>query len=161
DARGSADLNVHAKVMVVDDVLARVGSANMSNRSMGLDTECDVALEARGRPHVARVIAGFRNRLLAEHLGTTPDQIGAAVGRPGSLMRVIARFGERPRTLVPVSVLDCDTASIPMPDIPIADLERPVSHAPFFEWLLPPGFREPVLHALVRGGRALAAAACA
>jgi phosphatidylserine/phosphatidylglycerophosphate/cardiolipin synthase-like enzyme len=42
-----ADLNVHAKVMIVDDALARVGSSNLSNRSMGLDTECDVAVEPR------------------------------------------------------------------------------------------------------------------
>ena len=34
----------------------RVGSANLCNRSIGLDTECDVAIEARGRPQVANVI---------------------------------------------------------------------------------------------------------
>ena len=39
---------VHAKIMVVDDNLARVGSANLSNRSMGLDSECDLAVAANG-----------------------------------------------------------------------------------------------------------------
>ena len=38
---------IHSKVMVVDDRLLRVGSANMNNRSMGADTECDLAIEAR------------------------------------------------------------------------------------------------------------------
>src|SRR3546814_399811 len=33
---------VHAKTAVVDDRMIRVGSANMNNRSMGLDSECDV-----------------------------------------------------------------------------------------------------------------------
>ena len=32
--------------MIVDDAIARVGSANLSNRSMGLDTECDLVLDA-------------------------------------------------------------------------------------------------------------------
>ena len=39
-------MNVHGKVMIVDDRCARVGSANLSNRSMGLDTECDLVLDA-------------------------------------------------------------------------------------------------------------------
>ena len=38
---------VHSKVMIVDDRLLRVGSANLNNRSMGTDTECDLAIEAR------------------------------------------------------------------------------------------------------------------
>ena len=37
---------MHSKIAVVDDQWLRVGSANFSNRSMGLDTECDVAFEA-------------------------------------------------------------------------------------------------------------------
>ena len=53
-----------------------VGSANFSNRSMGFDTECNVAIEARGDERIRRVIAGLRNRLLAEHLGTEPADGG-------------------------------------------------------------------------------------
>src|SRR3546814_15315510 len=30
---------VHAKIMIVDDVILRVGSSNMKNRSLGLDRE--------------------------------------------------------------------------------------------------------------------------
>ncbi|HSN70712.1 MAG TPA: phospholipase D-like domain-containing protein, partial [Steroidobacteraceae bacterium] len=36
---------VHAKLTIVDDRLLRVGSANLNNRSMGLDSECDLAIE--------------------------------------------------------------------------------------------------------------------
>jgi phospholipase D1/2 len=46
EGRGSVDVMVHSKVMVVDDSLLRVGSANLNNRSIGLDTECDLAIEA-------------------------------------------------------------------------------------------------------------------
>ena len=45
---------VHSKVMIVDDVLARIGSANFSHRSMGMDTECDLAVDAGGDPACAR-----------------------------------------------------------------------------------------------------------
>ena len=42
----SIDTMVHSKVMVVDDRMLRVGSANLNNRSFGVDTECDLAFEA-------------------------------------------------------------------------------------------------------------------
>jgi phosphatidylserine/phosphatidylglycerophosphate/cardiolipin synthase-like enzyme len=45
---GAYLLNVHSKVLVMDDELCSVGSANFNNRSMGFDTECNVAIEARG-----------------------------------------------------------------------------------------------------------------
>ena len=38
---------IHSKVMVVDGRLLRIGSANINNRSMGADSECDLAIEAR------------------------------------------------------------------------------------------------------------------
>ena len=37
---------IHSKVMVIDDKLLRIGSANINNRSMGTDTECDLTIEA-------------------------------------------------------------------------------------------------------------------
>ena len=45
---------VHSKVMIVDDRLLRIGSANLNNRSMGTDTECDLAIEARNEAERAR-----------------------------------------------------------------------------------------------------------
>ncbi|MBQ1406118.1 MAG: magnesium transporter [Oscillospiraceae bacterium] len=51
--------------------MIRVGSSNLNNRSIGLDTECDVAIEA-GSPNDRRTIAGIRNRLLPkEHAADT------------------------------------------------------------------------------------------
>ncbi|TYP88957.1 phospholipase D-like domain-containing protein [Blastococcus xanthinilyticus] len=97
---------VHAKVTVVDDRLLRLGSSNLNNRSMGLDTECDLAIEAvEGRPgadDLSATIVGFRDGLLAEHLGCTPAEVTAAVAETGSLVRGIERL-RRPtgRSLVP------------------------------------------------------------
>ncbi len=154
------DLNVHSKVMIVDDVLARVGSSNLSNRSMGLDTECDLAIEPRGDRRVAAGIAAFRDRLLAEHLGATPREVAAAIEQSGSLIGAIDRLGGRPRTLVAIADDDANGHGVVLTDIAPVDLERPVAHAPFFAWLLPPGLREPFVRATVRGARALLGIVC-
>lgn len=63
------NLTVHSKVMVVDDALMQVGSANLCNRSMGLDTECDISLESDEDETVRGRITRFRNSLLGEHCG--------------------------------------------------------------------------------------------
>nr|WP_299823275.1 phospholipase D-like domain-containing protein [uncultured Jannaschia sp.] len=60
-------IHVHAKVLVVDDRLIRIGSSNINNRSMGFDTECDPAIEASGAEGAA-IIATMRDDLPSEHL---------------------------------------------------------------------------------------------
>jgi phosphatidylserine/phosphatidylglycerophosphate/cardiolipin synthase-like enzyme len=64
----NVQIRVHAKLAVVDDRFVRIGSSNLNNRSMGLDTECDLAVEA-ATPAAEQAIANFRHRLVAEHLG--------------------------------------------------------------------------------------------
>ncbi len=80
-------ISVHSKVLVVDGTLVRIGSANLNNRSLGLDTECDLCVEAGPDELTAQAIAGFRNRLLAEHLGSSPGEVSLAVAAEGSLGR--------------------------------------------------------------------------
>src|SRR5690606_9645133 len=46
---GGEPIYVHAKILVIDDALLRVGSSNLNNRSMGFDTECDLIIEADGQ----------------------------------------------------------------------------------------------------------------
>ena len=94
---GDRCLNVHSKVMVVDDDLLMIGSANLSERSLGIDTECNLVLEAGGDPRIGAIIAGLRNRLLGEHLGCTADTVAAVheqQGRagPGLLGQSLAHF---------------------------------------------------------------------
>jgi phospholipase D1/2 len=85
---------VHAKVMVVDDTSARIGSANWSRRSMALDTECDVSVVAgEDQPAAGRLVASLRNRLLAEHLGRSEAEIAAELERDPSLVRLVDRGG--------------------------------------------------------------------
>ena len=60
-------IEVHSKVMVVDDEWVTVGSANLNERSILSETEANVAIEDVG---IAR---GLRCRLMAEHLGLAED----------------------------------------------------------------------------------------
>lgn len=64
---------IHSKLLIVDDIFLTVGSANLTNRSMGVDTELNASWEARpGSPPDAPLVVGIRNMrvsLLAEHIG--------------------------------------------------------------------------------------------
>jgi phospholipase D1/2 len=92
-------LDVHSKLMIIDDAVLRIGSSNLCNRSMALDTECDLVVESRGQPRVAQAIGEFRERLLAEHLDTQPARVREEIAKAGSVNGAIAAFRDQPRTL--------------------------------------------------------------
>jgi phosphatidylserine/phosphatidylglycerophosphate/cardiolipin synthase-like enzyme len=97
-------LNVHAKLMIADGRVLRIGSANLSNRSLGLDTECDVQIEAQPGSEAARGICALRDRLLGEHLGVAPARVAAAMRATGSLFATVDRLAGGERTLAPLDV---------------------------------------------------------
>jgi phospholipase D1/2 len=100
---GGADIYVHAKIMIVDDHVLRVGSANLNNRSMGLDSECDLMIDARqpGNEAAAATISRLRADLIAEHLGTDPAEVAESCAKTGSLIATIERLRGTGRTLLP------------------------------------------------------------
>ena len=71
---------VHAKLTIIDDVLLRIGSANINNRSLGFDTECDLSLEAASAENRAE-IRRLRDTLLAHWLGCLPEPMEAAIAK--------------------------------------------------------------------------------
>ena len=97
------DIYVHSKIMIADDVQLRVGSANLNNRSMGLDSECDLLIDAATAGSAAApAIAARRADLLSEHLGVSIDSIEAKFAETGSLIATIEAFaGGKGRGLVP------------------------------------------------------------
>jgi phospholipase D1/2 len=61
---------IHSKLMIVDDRFLTIGSANLTNRSMGLDSELHVAWEHDGEDgRLVDAIRTVRVSLLAEHAG--------------------------------------------------------------------------------------------
>ncbi|HSD53842.1 MAG TPA: VTT domain-containing protein [Burkholderiales bacterium] len=119
-------IDVHSKLMIVDDEWLRIGSSNLSNRSMRVDTECDLVIEAGGERRAADAIRAFRDRILAEHLGAKAADVADAIGRVGSIRGAIAALGTPARTLRTLSDLPkwSETA---LQAAAIADLEQPVS----------------------------------
>ena len=69
--RPAADVYIHSKLLIIDDRFLTVGSANTTNRSMGLDTELNIAWEASttNNNSLAGSIRRIRKDLLAEHTG--------------------------------------------------------------------------------------------
>jgi phospholipase D1/2 len=135
--------DLHSKLMIVDDEVLRIGSANFANRSMGLDTECDAAIEAAGDERVARVISAFRNELLAEHLGCPVEQVEAVAAETGgSVARTIGALASDGRTLKKFERLD-DVPEALVTMAGVADPEQPVTLDSLIAQL-PPEEREAV-----------------
>lgn len=82
-------VNVHSKVTVIDDDFLTIGSSNLSNRSLGLDTECNVVVTSGGDERVRTAIAAMRARLLGEHLGVAPEAFQAEVASTRRLLAAI------------------------------------------------------------------------
>jgi phospholipase D1/2 len=102
---GDGCINVHSKILIVDDTLVRIGSSNLSNRSMGLDTECDLAIETPGDARIGGAIAHFRDRLLGEHLGVASECVARRVATKQSLIAAVESLTASERSLDP---LDAD-----------------------------------------------------
>jgi phosphatidylserine/phosphatidylglycerophosphate/cardiolipin synthase-like enzyme len=92
---GGTPIYVHAKLMIVDDLVLQIGSANMNNRSMGLDSECDVAISGD-----SDAIGRLRTRLMAEHLGSELETVAAVFAETGSLLATVDRLAGSGKTLV-------------------------------------------------------------
>jgi phosphatidylserine/phosphatidylglycerophosphate/cardiolipin synthase-like enzyme/uncharacterized membrane protein YdjX (TVP38/TMEM64 family) len=121
-------LMVHAKVMIIDDAFLRVGSSNLSNRSMGFDAECDLAVAAGPADTALRkTIAALRARLIGEHLGKTADEVMRAVEARAGLITAIEALQGDTRTLVPLDVAINPEVEAWVPESDLLDPEEPVA----------------------------------
>ncbi len=134
---GSEDITLHSKIMIIDDDLIRIGSSNLSNRSMGLDTECDVAMEASGSPRIREAIRSLRNRLLAEHLGVKPGEVQEQYEKNKALIGAIEHLRGRERTLETLKVeIPQWLETVALNSNP-ADPEQPVDPTEFINQFIP------------------------
>ena len=127
---GGGGINLHSKTAIFDDRWFTVGSANLNRRSMGFDVECNLVLEATCAAH-RRAIQDLRNRLVAEHVGMTTDELETVLGERGLAdLPSLARGSRRLALLQPLSpepifgpvlapLFDRDQAWIP-PALPAA-----------------------------------------
>jgi hypothetical protein len=81
---------VHSKLMIVDDQFLTVGSANLTNRSMGVDTELNLTVQTDDPDSALAVsIRSVRANLLAEHTG------GAELLDPVGVVAELDRVAQR------------------------------------------------------------------
>jgi len=128
DAGGRHDVKIHSKVMVVDDRLLTIGSANVANRSMGLDCELNLTVDETSGADARGFIAAVRDRLLGEHTGAGAAAVADRLAETGSLLDVVdtlgdGRHGRGLRPLPPAPPRDV-TAGEPL--MRIGDPERPL-----------------------------------
>ncbi|MGM0561505.1 MAG: phospholipase D-like domain-containing protein [Pseudomonadota bacterium] len=123
---------VHSKVMVVDDRLLRIGSSNLNNRSMGFDTECDVVIDSevnaragRDSEAITARIGDLRTRLLAEHLGVTPEHLKETFKEQGRLLATIETLRTSSgRRLAPLEVPEPEDENL-LVELQLGDPEGP------------------------------------
>lgn len=150
-------LMVHAKVMIIDDCFARVGSSNASNRSMGLDSECDIAVETNDTQDCGKQIVDFRRRLLAEHLGIDIDEMAAAEQQHDTLIAAIESLRGGERTLQPLSCEISEDVDAWVPESAFLDPEKPVEPEDFLEQFVSSDEQKPAYRYILRVSLLIAA----
>ncbi|MEX1033410.1 MAG: VTT domain-containing protein [Cellvibrionaceae bacterium] len=88
-----ADKRIHSKVAIIDDKFLDVGSANLSNRSMSLDTECDLIFAAANEEHCSQ-IRQLRCDLIGEHCGRTAEQVASLLASKRGLEKLLKPAGQ-------------------------------------------------------------------
>lgn len=101
DTPNGTAIIVHSKVMVIDDELARVGSANLNNRSSGFDTECEWTLQATTPEH-REAIAAFRNELVGHYMNKDAAAVVREWSRTRSLVRAVEELNRSASRLRPI-----------------------------------------------------------
>lgn len=126
---------VHSKVMAVDDRFLTVGSANLTNRSMGVDSELHASWDTGGTDaRLARVIRRARVSLIAEHTGVSGvrrvrglvpiaglvARLDAIAAEPGARLR----SHRRPTPTQQALLATVDPQSLPFDPETTASLDR-------------------------------------
>ncbi|GGC23294.1 phospholipase D/transphosphatidylase [Novosphingobium marinum] len=118
---------VHAKLTIIDDEIIRIGSANMNNRSLGLDSECDVFIDA-DRPAnkgIGPTITRIRHSLLAEHCNISVEEVAAGIEEHGSMAAMIDSLPKEGKRLRPFHDEDLSDIERALADNEILDPESP------------------------------------
>jgi phosphatidylserine/phosphatidylglycerophosphate/cardiolipin synthase-like enzyme len=124
---GGKPIYVHAKILVIDDRVLRIGSSNMNNRSMRLDTECDLVIDAAAPANfgAGAGILEIRDGLLAEHLGCSIGEVARSIARTGSLIATIEALRGKGKTLRPYKTPGLNLVQKWLADNEVLDPEGP------------------------------------
>ena len=142
-------INVHAKLLIVDDRLLVVGSANLANRSMALDTECNLAIEASGASERAAVLRA-RDTLLGEHLGCGAAAFSARARALGSVVAAIDALNGGRRRLEPLTIEPLVLPPELAASVALTDPSEPITMEVVERSLAPPSRRRRLVRMALR-----------
>ena len=96
DGRRRTATYIHSKLMIVDDRFLTLGSANFTNRSLGVDSEINASWETtRGRDRqLGAAIRRARVSLLSEHIGRSGTRLVGRLRRARGLVSFLDDLAE-------------------------------------------------------------------
>lgn len=118
---------VHSKLMIVDDEILRIGSSNMNNRSLGLDSECDVFIDSAqsGNGDCSAAIRRLRLSLLSEHCGIGVTDVASLLDVHGSMADMIDAADKSHKHLRRFQLRELSEAEKAIADNAVLDPEAP------------------------------------
>jgi phosphatidylserine/phosphatidylglycerophosphate/cardiolipin synthase-like enzyme/uncharacterized membrane protein YdjX (TVP38/TMEM64 family) len=124
---GDQVLSVHSKLFIVDDTVLKVGSSNLSNRSMSLDSECDLVLAANSDKDVSSKIQAIRHQLISEHLGIKRGRYAKIEKDTSKMIPAIEKLNNGEYRLAPLNH-NIDAKKVKeIAKIKIVDPEQPIA----------------------------------
>ncbi|MGB6220780.1 VTT domain-containing protein [Haloferula sp.] len=128
DGDGSASqVYVHAKLLIADDRMFLTGSANLSNRSMKVDSEVDVAV-LHDEP--VDFIRALLDRLLAMHFQMEPSTVRDRIEASGSIGAAIKELRDSGGNRLRILEGGCNSVlQRKLADSQLLDPDEPISPA--------------------------------
>lgn len=151
---------IHSKICAIDDRYFRVASSNLSQRSMTMDTECDLILKADTEQQRAE-IRRARNDLLAEHTSRSIEEVDQLIEQGKTLYPLIATKEETGCRLQEMDDSIFTDQKMQTVARALADPEEPLLRPLFFTSRKPRPMHNPRKHILLMVIAALILAAAA
>lgn len=146
DGQHRRPIYLHSKLFIVDDRMVKVGSSNLSNRSMKVDSECDLLL-VLDAPH--EKIRSFRHRLIGTYFQKSPQEVAAACTESSSLSDCIVALSTADRNgLRPLSFGCTSELQRQLADSRILDPDEPLDPGYWLQRTVPVHARRAVLNRL-------------
>jgi phospholipase D1/2 len=131
DSGHQSQVYVHAKVLIADDRTLFIGSANLSNRSMKVDSEVNLVF-AYQEP--AAEIKQFMHRLVAIHLRCPAEQAAEAISDNNRIKDAIEEIGNNSRHRLNKLEAGTDSAILrKLGDTQMLDPDEPLSPASWMD----------------------------
>jgi uncharacterized membrane protein YdjX (TVP38/TMEM64 family) len=128
-------ISVHAKVTLIDNRFVRIGSANTSSRSLGVDTECDLSLELDENDD-STAVRDLLHQLLGEHLDQRPEEVAHTHKEKGSLIATIDSLNGNSRCLKKLPLGHKNEHEL-LPEGELLDPEEPINPDYFMRCFVP------------------------